>query len=229
MRTPSNPGRGGARADIAIGSSEDGAPRLLEGHRGRIVRRGVRRRAIASYDAYEGPVGVPIAMVANLGSAAQMTSSLRHSGFLRRMLCRLGLHKERCLTPDELDRPATRCLHEWRCAFCDRLRRSDVLHRYGREKPTDEPCRRTVACVRCGHEYGHVLHANDLVPVDSLPAEQRPDYVTYYRRATPCDYAQICRRCGETDNHVVTEHDWEDPWWGERCRRCGGKWFDDGD
>lgn len=159
-----------------------------------------------------------------------MTSPLRHPGFIRRMLCRIGLHRDRCFTPDELDHSATPCLHEWRCASCDRLRRSAVLHRYRHEQYTGGPCRRTVVCSRCGHENGHVVqHTNRLVPVDSLPAEQRPDYVTYYRRATPCDCVQICRHCGETDNNVVTEHDWDDPWWGDRCRRCGERWFDDGD
>lgn len=69
---------------------------------------------------------------------------------------------------------------------------------------------------------------NRLVAVDCLPVAQRPDYVTPNRRATPCDYARICRRCGETDSDVITEHDWDTPWWGGRCRRCGERWVDYG-
>ncbi|MFF9570524.1 hypothetical protein [Streptomyces sp. NPDC014685] len=94
---------------------------------------------------------------------------------------------------------------------------------------TNDPCRKIPVCVRCGHELECVQHANHLVPVAGLPATQRPNYVPGYRRATPCDYVQICRHCGETDNNVVTEHDWDDPWWGDKCRRCGERWVDDGD
>ncbi|MGO4423838.1 hypothetical protein AB4Z54_35420 [Streptomyces sp. MCAF7] len=57
----------------------------------------------------------------------------------------------------------------------------------------------------------------------------RPNGVTDLRGATPCDYAQICRQCGEMGRDAVTEHDWDTPWWGGRCRRCGVRWVDDGD
>ncbi len=154
----------------------------------------------------------------------------RRRGWTRRALCRLRIHTYRRIRRQERgDEAADPCLYDWRCTTCDRLERSAVLHQHGRERATDPACHKVAACDRCGHEVSWERHLHRLVAVGELPPDQQPSGVRDVRDPGPCDFAQICRHCDEMDSSVLTEHDWDTPWWGGRCRRCWVRWIDDGD
>ncbi|MFC6020297.1 hypothetical protein ACFP2T_29520 [Plantactinospora solaniradicis] len=159
-------------------------------------------------------------------AAVDVTPSRRPPGLGRRIRCTLGLHQHRFLSADEVADPAEPCRVEWRCVYCDRLRSYGPNHDYARETTGDHPCRRIRTCVRCGHEKTEVEHRTRRVFVQDLPSGERSTDVTYWPEKLNCDYVDLCQDCGDT-SWVRTEHNWDNPRWGDVCGRCGEKWVGD--
>jgi hypothetical protein len=152
-----------------------------------------------------------------------VSGSVPSAGPVRRLFCKVGFHRIRFRSPDEVADPDDPCRHERRCEICGHLRDGGPIHSYGPNRAVEgHPCGRVRACTRCGHEERSVDHRNRAVFVADLPSSKRPRTPSW-QRPSRCDCVDECEVCGHL-GLIDTAHDWDDYGPRGRCRRCGDQW-----